>query len=496
MGNTDMPQLKNIVVTISGTGIPEMKIHREPNEIISAYKPQELSLAMKLREMENMNTEDLYRNSLNFMKRERESPKPGSKIIQEYLIVGYIPRICLLDAEQFSFGLGSPGRPYNGILGTMEPPRYISWLAGPFPIPIVTPLKKVARPSDLRMFGLIMPRNGLCQPYPVPSDQVFYRYEYRESSTTADTRWLNWMRNISDAIDTTLASRPPRRSPAPTVSSAGDQDRGRLTPPAGRPGDTEAQGCVDPQVTLIGDAKSIAEMLHSQTQPGFLKEVEDIIREINQTDLVPSAEKKGLIDFVSPQTQMTDTIAAEVKTDIESSWPLIGPVTIETIQKLWDLMHKHEVKVRYDHLHGFFLYVLFRLEQETFEEDGDVKILLGGGLAFGEKMASPRKAEIERDISCEAAATICIFTQVLRLRQSCLHLDQHVANWRPSPAVSASLKRVVYRINPDFTIEASLKTAKDTFFEEAVRFVRHARKLQKDVDTLLKEAVQMTIKYL
>lgn len=68
----------------------------------------------------------------------------------------------------------------------------IDWRACRTPVLVVTPVK-VNTGTSVRLFGLVLPRSGLCQPVLLQHARIFYRWEFRASAgSRADQRNKNW----------------------------------------------------------------------------------------------------------------------------------------------------------------------------------------------------------------------------------------------------------------------------------------------------------------
>lgn len=71
------------------------------------------------------------------------------------------------------------------------------------PVLVVTPVtEKSTRVCEL--FALLMPVNGLCIPYAIERERVWFRWEYRTSENSFTDRKSEWAVRVRDVVDTVL----------------------------------------------------------------------------------------------------------------------------------------------------------------------------------------------------------------------------------------------------------------------------------------------------
>lgn len=94
------------------------------------------------------------------------------------------------------------------------------------PVLVVTPVKENTGTS-VRLFGLVLPRSGLCQPVLLQHARIFYRWEFRASAgSRADQRNKNWNQIvINKALELDPGRKFSTRVEAPPSSRAATSSR-------------------------------------------------------------------------------------------------------------------------------------------------------------------------------------------------------------------------------------------------------------------------------
>ena len=199
---TSPPQLADLAFNIHGWAMEDgMSMYggRSTFEVINAYKATMVKggFGAKIEELqrdEQRNRElrldaggDIYRQNLTYTQRELDPNLASTDpAIAQYLVVGYT-----LQEEDPVFASNKEFLRYseNELVGETVPPadKVINWNSVRTPILVVTPIKENTGTS-VRLFGLIMPRSGLCQPVLLTHERIFYRWEFRASAGARATQ--------------------------------------------------------------------------------------------------------------------------------------------------------------------------------------------------------------------------------------------------------------------------------------------------------------------
>lgn len=148
----------------------------------------------KLQEIrQNLGSGDsLYRDNLKYTARELdEGLAERDSNVSQYLIVGYT-----LQEEDPIFLHNQTFSRYseNELVGEKQPKNehIINWEDCRTPILVVSPIKQNTGTS-VRHFGLVKPKDGLCQPVLLTHERIFYRWEFRASAGAKPAqRNKNW----------------------------------------------------------------------------------------------------------------------------------------------------------------------------------------------------------------------------------------------------------------------------------------------------------------
>lgn len=189
---------------------------RSTFEVINAYNATMIKggFEAKIRELQAAHQDDIYRNDLTYTARELDSNLPNvDSSVSRYLIIGYTFRE---DDPIYMNNRTFARYSENELVGETRPSEQhvIRWARCKTPILVVTPIKENTGTS-IRLFGLVMPRSGLCQPVLLTHERIFYRWEYRASAgARSNQRNKNWNQIIIDkALSLTPADAKPRAVP-------------------------------------------------------------------------------------------------------------------------------------------------------------------------------------------------------------------------------------------------------------------------------------------
>ncbi|KAK7544850.1 uncharacterized protein J3D65DRAFT_664065 [Phyllosticta citribraziliensis] len=133
--------------------------------------------------------QDVYRKTFDFTPRELSDEVDAR--VEKYFVVGLtyskIPRHVLK--------LHPAQKPRHPVGNVLHDEAIIGASDSQIPTLVVAPeVRKSGGPSTL--FGLLCPREGLCQPIPIQRRSVFYLIHYRDDATTFKKRELAWNKLI------------------------------------------------------------------------------------------------------------------------------------------------------------------------------------------------------------------------------------------------------------------------------------------------------------
>lgn len=168
--------------------------NRSTFEVINAYKATMIKggFEAKINELKTGRQVDVYRDDLRYTPRELDTTLADrDSAVCQYLVVGY----TLQEEDPIFVGNKDFSRySDNELVGETWPSdqHLIHWESCRTPILVVTPIKENTGTS-VRLFGLIQPRSGLCQPVLLTHERIFYRWEFRASAGAKySQRNKNW----------------------------------------------------------------------------------------------------------------------------------------------------------------------------------------------------------------------------------------------------------------------------------------------------------------
>ncbi|KAH7419373.1 hypothetical protein BKA64DRAFT_650641 [Cadophora sp. MPI-SDFR-AT-0126] len=192
--HTETTQISDLAFNVDGWALEDKMVGEERGSIINARCPSSSYLRL-IQTINNSKTTSasLFRSTQSFTAAEIA---PSSDHTVQYLIVGYALRS--IDSKHDHHNLAYKSGELEPV-GSRPPCNVIPWKEEAIPVLIVTPMACVER-NYLKFFALMEPKNGLCTPYIIRQDKVFFRAEFRSTETTTNRRRRAWSMRISDAI--------------------------------------------------------------------------------------------------------------------------------------------------------------------------------------------------------------------------------------------------------------------------------------------------------
>jgi hypothetical protein len=182
------PQLKGYAFTVSGHALVDGMVGRSENEVILA---QNLTLVKALDKMKEAALKDseIYQNTNSYTEREILREETGTR---RYGVVGYALRDRLQDEK---IKLKDKNAPKQMPVGDHLADNIYAWDSDNPPILVVAVVVE-EEPNGTTLHALLRPDRGLCTPYVIKQDLVFYRHEFRDGTTGKKVRGLNWNRLV------------------------------------------------------------------------------------------------------------------------------------------------------------------------------------------------------------------------------------------------------------------------------------------------------------
>ena len=191
-----LPQRQDLAVFLKGHYLRDPLPNHPLNQTIMAWHTSTSTLYSVVDQSDPTTAQAALRESLNF------SPEESGEVhiegLSTYIIVGYAPQKqdqsmirCVENARQ------------KGPFGVFEPASESgSWTAGnkggKVPVLVVVPEGR-SRTADTKSYGLAMPKNGICKPYTIKKEMIFFRHEFRNNAVTGLSRTKEWAELVKNA---------------------------------------------------------------------------------------------------------------------------------------------------------------------------------------------------------------------------------------------------------------------------------------------------------
>jgi len=373
---------------------------RSTFEVINAYKATMVKggFEAKIQELHEENQGVVYREDLQYTPRELDPNLANTDpSVSQYLVVGYT-----LQEEDPVFLSNKTFARYseNELVGETRPhpQNLIMWSHVRTPILVVTPVKENTGTS-VRLFGLIMPRSGLCQPVLLTHERIFYRWEFRASAgARAAQRNKNWNQIVIDqARDLTppdtlvhqtdgaferLIKRRRSSSAGPVIKQENDfcwpdppkddfeqsevfelvlalED---LFEPLANRYNTMTIPQQTPnvmtrlKVVLTPESRGIINAIRTSRSSRINQEVQASLNSVSMEHKVPSAEpSQALMHFAYPGTSFGRAEAETVVNDIRGLWPRIGHLAdIDAVLRIKEIMSEANLAIGLEAMKDFF----------------------------------------------------------------------------------------------------------------------------------------------
>jgi hypothetical protein len=160
--------------------------HRKKGEVICARPINSKPSAelISLHQKSGIPVTETFRSTLIYTPEELE---PLSAWTRHYLVVGYAPRNPTVELLERNTAISNPKK-----VGQERPRNVIEWKKDEPPILVVADITSKKR-EKTQLWALLCPKDGLCTPYQISRNVVFFRWEFRTAATAFASRAQNWM---------------------------------------------------------------------------------------------------------------------------------------------------------------------------------------------------------------------------------------------------------------------------------------------------------------
>lgn len=311
----------------------------------------------KIREHEARNGAALepssFRPSLNLSKEETKMTKPLPEGSARFLIVGYAK--YGLDSEKYHKAY--PKIPHdlactqmpciNDILSGTDGTTYVvAEMVHKKPAPYVEPV----------FYALLYPSSGICTPYRISKEDVFFRHEYRTGAIPSIRhRQHLWVRQVAKHLVIGGIEQESSRHDQRGVGTANEATNIDILPNSG------------PESAIPQDI-AVLERSHRMI---LRREAKRVIAHI-EADLKyrPLPTSEGLLAFAhNAMENFEEHHASMVVKEIKKMWPRTEYVTINHVMRLKQLLETQKAEILYFHLKPILCEGIYRLEKTTTIED-------------------------------------------------------------------------------------------------------------------------------
>jgi hypothetical protein len=179
-------QLTDIAVSLKGWAMVDGMRRRKENEIIFARPINSKPSAdlISLHQKSGIPLTETFRSASKYTP---EELAPLSAFTRHYLVVGYAPRYPTVELLE-----RNPEISYPKKVGQERPGNVMEWKKDEPPILVVVDISSKKR-EKTQLWALLCPKDGLCTPYQINRNVVFFRWEFRTSATAYSSRAKSWM---------------------------------------------------------------------------------------------------------------------------------------------------------------------------------------------------------------------------------------------------------------------------------------------------------------
>lgn len=376
--NAPKEQLKEYAFTIKGHIMHDPYPH-DTAEIISCYSKQaspfrDVIKQSLLRTPEEQQDHPVFRPDNDFTPRELAKLEIGLK---KYVIVGYASRHKIEHLNVQSKGSHVKKQKPLGVELPDDPALIHRWDDKEPPCYVVAEIIN-RKPYSIQLWCLLNPSNQLCTPYTIGQDEVFYRHEFRDSTTNIKDRGPNWNKKVEFHIvrpgeeDTPLTEKQARFKHA--------RENIKLV--------------FNPNVSVANEVAFLAKGYERKKDIWFIREIQSILKSIDgDLNFRPLKENRGLRKFIEEEEEMDEESSELVLQDLTALWPSLNveSVSAKQVQKLHEALWKTKTRLPYRFIRPFFAEItyLMQTKDKLDLEKAVVKVIASAQRMLGEPEEAP-----------------------------------------------------------------------------------------------------------
>ncbi len=193
-GERRNPQLKGLAFNIHGWAMEDRMPKNQDKIVITARAPSSNTYenAIMAANGNQVQSSEIFRSSTTFSIVELAPPTPNT---YQYLVIGYIPRVCNKD-HLHQNKVGTSKR-----IGTIRPQNVITWETAAPPVIVVAPMTYKEKRISVRYLALLEPKDELCTPHFISErSHVFFRHEFRCQLNSVAERRMFWQTFVQTTI--------------------------------------------------------------------------------------------------------------------------------------------------------------------------------------------------------------------------------------------------------------------------------------------------------
>ncbi|KAG4414161.1 hypothetical protein IFR04_012688 [Cadophora malorum] len=187
-------QIKKIAVNLNGWAVEDSMKNRGIHQLITARAPIQASYNSVI--SNNVGQRHIFRQTKGFTAAEQLPPTDCNR---QYVIVGYAPRS--VPHDEYSTKNKAYGKHGRKTMGTTSPANVIPWDKDTILVLVVAELN--FKPNEgVKFWALLWQVDGLCTPFAIRNDSIFFRWEYRTLALSLKATKAAWIENVAKTVET------------------------------------------------------------------------------------------------------------------------------------------------------------------------------------------------------------------------------------------------------------------------------------------------------
>jgi len=187
-------QIKKIAVNLNGWAVEDGMENRGIHQLITARAPIQASYNSVI--SNNVGQRHIFRQTKGFTAAEQLPPTDSNR---QYLIVGYAPPS--VPHDEYSTKNKAYGKHGRKTMGTTSPANVIPWDKDTILVLVVAELN--FKPNEgVKFWALLWQVDGLCTPFAIRNDSIFFRWEYRTLALSLKATKAAWIENVAKIVET------------------------------------------------------------------------------------------------------------------------------------------------------------------------------------------------------------------------------------------------------------------------------------------------------